>query len=132
MCLIQTQKLGLVGPFGESPDHLVRTLQSMWADNGDAISRQYAGTDALKGDVTRSGQRKIVGMVRDGYTSASRYYLSHMRDSQRQLAIDALLNEVLVGGWALVDGSHLSDQIDTVLLLTRYFNHKHKAFSMIS
>lgn len=159
MCLIQAQKLGLVGPFGESPDQLVRTLQSMWADNGDAISRQYAGTDALKGDVTRSGQRKIVGMVRDGYTSASRYYLSHMRDNQRQLAIDALLNgsitksnlrnedneceadeeesesigrlvsetvhfilpeqEVLVGGWALVDGSHLSDQIDTVLLLTR-------------
>lgn len=52
---------------------------------------QYAGTDALKGDVTRSGQRKLFGMVRDGYNSASRYYLSHMRDAQRQLAIDALL-----------------------------------------
>lgn len=39
--------------------------------------------------------------------------------------------EVLVGGWALVDGSHLSDQIDTVLLLTRYFNHRHKAFCKV-
>jgi hypothetical protein len=24
------------------------TFQTMWADNGDAISRQYAGTDAMK------------------------------------------------------------------------------------
>ena len=23
-------------------------FQTMWADNGDAISRQYAGTDAMK------------------------------------------------------------------------------------
>lgn len=52
---------------------------------------KYAGTDALKGDITRSGQRNLVGMVKDGYNSASRYYLSHMRDAQRQLAVDAVL-----------------------------------------
>ncbi|VDM44758.1 unnamed protein product [Toxocara canis] len=157
VCLVQAQKLGLVGPLGDSPHQLTRAIQSLWADNGDAISRQYAGTDAMKGDVTRNGQRRIVGMVRDGYTSASRYYLSHMRHAQRQLAIDTLLKdvsrrempnteeceadeeesesiarlvhetvhfvlperEVLVGGWALVHGSHLTDQIDTILLLTR-------------
>lgn len=52
---------------------------------------QYAGTDALKGDITRSGQWNLVGMVKDGYNSASRYYLSHMRDAQRQLVVDSLL-----------------------------------------
>lgn len=29
----------------------------MWASNGDAISLEYAGTSALKGDFTRSGFR---------------------------------------------------------------------------
>jgi hypothetical protein len=29
-------------------------FNTLWADNGDAISRQYAGTAALKGDFTRS------------------------------------------------------------------------------
>ncbi|VDK69400.1 unnamed protein product, partial [Cylicostephanus goldi] len=38
---------------------------------------QYAGTAALKGDVTRSGERRFAGIMKDGYNSASRYYLSH-------------------------------------------------------
>ncbi|CAF1112341.1 unnamed protein product [Adineta steineri] len=29
-------------------DHARNIFQTMWADNGDAISRQYAGTDAMK------------------------------------------------------------------------------------
>ncbi|TKR96464.1 hypothetical protein L596_010475 [Steinernema carpocapsae] len=156
ICMRQARKLGLMGPQNEEPEVLVKTLQTIWADHGDSISRQYAGTAALKGDVTRSGQRKLVGIMRDGYNSASRYYLSHMRDAQRQIAIDSLLlgrsdvkeedeeeedideesanigrlvhetvhfvlpeNEVLVGGWALVDGANQGDQIDTVVLLTR-------------
>jgi hypothetical protein len=28
--------------------HARIVFQTMWADNGDAISRQYAGTDAMK------------------------------------------------------------------------------------
>ncbi|CAG9531405.1 unnamed protein product [Cercopithifilaria johnstoni] len=157
LCLVQAQKLGIVGPQTDAPLDLIQALQTMWADNGDAISRQYAGTDALKGDITRSGQRNLVGMVKDGYNSASRYYLSHMRDAQRQLAVDTLLGksldageshceqfegeedevesigrlvreailfilpekEILVGGWALIEGSNNTDQIDSVLVLTK-------------
>ncbi len=37
-----------------------------WADNGDAISITYAGTPALKGDVTRTGKRSVKGMLDDG------------------------------------------------------------------
>ncbi|VDD88271.1 unnamed protein product [Enterobius vermicularis] len=91
VCLLQLRKLGLIGPLSQLPENFVRMLQSMWADNGDAVSRQYAGTNALKGDVTRCGQRGLVGIVRDGYNSASRYYYSHMKDSHRQMTIDALL-----------------------------------------
>uniref|UniRef100_A0A914C5A7 SAC domain-containing protein n=1 Tax=Acrobeloides nanus TaxID=290746 RepID=A0A914C5A7_9BILA len=160
VCLTQLRKLGLIGPLCEPPENLTQTLQLMWADNGDSISRQYAGTNALKGDFTRTGQRKFLGVVKDGYNSASRYYLAQMKDARRQRAIDAIIsgrsveavlkaskeevesedenevenigrlvhetihfvlpeNEVLVSSWALVDGGNPTDQIDTVMLLTR-------------
>uniref|UniRef100_A0A0K0FXZ8 Phosphatidylinositide phosphatase SAC2 (inferred by orthology to a human protein) n=1 Tax=Strongyloides venezuelensis TaxID=75913 RepID=A0A0K0FXZ8_STRVS len=152
VCLNQARKLGIIGPLTKTPQQLVQALQLMWADNGDAISRQYAGTNALKGDITRSGQRKVLGIMKDGYNSASRYYLSQIKDNQKQKIIDMILGkketqddieideeenenigrlvsetihfvlpdeEVLVGGFALVNGGNSADQIDTVLLLSR-------------
>ncbi|KAI6178217.1 SAC domain-containing protein [Aphelenchoides besseyi] len=91
ICATQARKLGLIEPFEETPGVLVQVLQQMWADHGDCISKQYAGTSALKGDVTRAGKRKLMGLMKDGYNSASRYYLSHVRDAQRQRAIEALI-----------------------------------------
>ncbi|CAM2722970.1 unnamed protein product [Rotaria socialis] len=46
---IMLKKLGLLD-FDESGlrDYPRTIFQTMWADNGDAISRQYAGTDAMK------------------------------------------------------------------------------------
>jgi len=35
-----------------------------WANNGDAVSQQYAGTSALKGDFTRTGRRRMRGTSR--------------------------------------------------------------------
>jgi hypothetical protein len=51
------------------------------------ISRQYAGTNALKGDYTRTGERNLSGLVKDGVNSASRYYLNHIRDTYRQAGL---------------------------------------------
>ncbi|KAF7640188.1 SAC domain-containing protein [Meloidogyne graminicola] len=91
VCLIQCRKLGIVEAEDNAPEHFIKLLQRMWADHGDLISKQYAGTSALKGDITRNGQRKISGFVKDGYNSASRYYLSQMCDANRQRVIDAIL-----------------------------------------
>jgi hypothetical protein len=41
-------KLGLIAPEGELPVNIRTTFQLLWANNGDTISRQYAGTNALK------------------------------------------------------------------------------------
>lgn len=45
---IQFCKLGLVSPEGDIPSNIKNTFQLLWANNGDAISKQYAGTNALK------------------------------------------------------------------------------------
>lgn len=45
---MQVTRLGLSGPDWPLPISLRSTLHELWADNGDVISRQYAGTNALK------------------------------------------------------------------------------------
>lgn len=50
-CLPQLKKLGVMPPEQPLPLKCYRIYQIMWANNGDTISKQYAGTAALK--VTR-------------------------------------------------------------------------------
>lgn len=69
---IQLTKLGLIVPEGQIPPLVRNTFQSLWANNGDIISKQYAGTNALKGDYTRTGERKFTGLMKDGMNSANR------------------------------------------------------------
>lgn len=44
----QLKKLGVMPPEQPLPVKCNRIYQIIWANNGDAISRQYAGTAALK------------------------------------------------------------------------------------
>ncbi|KAL3864881.1 hypothetical protein ACJMK2_006529, partial [Sinanodonta woodiana] len=88
----QCRKLGLLAPDESLPLNCRRIYQQMWANNGDAISQQYAGTVALKGDYTRTGERRLTGMMKDGVNSASRYYL-RFKDAYRQAAINLSLGQ---------------------------------------
>lgn len=63
----------------------------MWADNGDAISRQYAGTAALKGDFTRTRKRNWVGALSDFSLTLNRYYNNIFGDYFLQTCIDYYL-----------------------------------------
>lgn len=63
---------GLAPPYSQLPNELKTIFMLVWANNGDVISRQYAGTNALKGDYTRTGERKVSGMLKDGMNSANR------------------------------------------------------------
>ncbi|XP_070502747.1 phosphatidylinositide phosphatase SAC2 isoform X1 [Chironomus tepperi] len=90
----QLVKLGLAPPYSQLPIELKTIFMTLYANNGDTISRQYAGTNALKGDYTRTGERKISGLVKDGMNSANRYYLQHFVDSFRQSVLDLLLGNL--------------------------------------
>ncbi|KAG8189742.1 hypothetical protein JTE90_012918 [Oedothorax gibbosus] len=168
---IQFNKLGLLPPEGILPAGCRRIFQMLWANNGDIISRQYAGTVALKGDFTRTGERRIAGMMKDGYHSANRYYMNRFKDAFRQATIDLMMGnpvtedidavtpereeadpendmneqehhervkqliedckkilipeqEVVLGGWALIDADPVTGDPDTkdmdaILVLTK-------------
>lgn len=71
----------------------------LWADNGDAISRQYASTAALKGDFTRTKKRDYRGVIADAGLSISRFYSGIVNDYFSQTSIDYLLGTVTARVW---------------------------------
>eukprot|EP00798_Chlamydomonas_sp_ICE-L_P010765 gene10765-17852_t len=56
----------------------------LWADHGDAVSTQYAGSGAMKSGFTRTGKRTFGGVVDDGVKAVSRYYLNNFQDGRKQ------------------------------------------------
>ncbi|XP_054747755.1 phosphatidylinositide phosphatase SAC2 isoform X3 [Anastrepha obliqua] len=91
----QLVKLGLSPPYTPIPEQLKSPFMILWANNGDIISRQYAGTNALKGDYTRTGERKISGMMKDGMNSANRFFIQNFADSFRQCIIDLMQGKLV-------------------------------------
>ncbi|KAI5297648.1 hypothetical protein KEM55_004434, partial [Ascosphaera atra] len=68
----------------------------LWADNGDAISKQYSSTAALKGDYTRTRKRNMRGALNDLGLTLSRYYNNLVNDYFSQACIDYLLGNVTI------------------------------------
>ncbi|KAJ2412358.1 hypothetical protein H4218_000699 [Coemansia sp. IMI 209128] len=66
-------------------------LNQLWANNGDYISRQYAGTMAMKGDFTRTGKRNFSGLMNDASYSLARLWISTFRDYFSQSVLDFVL-----------------------------------------
>ncbi|KAI1448790.1 putative SAC1 protein [Annulohypoxylon stygium] len=66
-------------------------FRNLWADNADTVSNSYAGTGAMKTDITRTGKRTKAGIMGDGKVAVMRYYLNNFRDGPRQDAFDLFL-----------------------------------------
>ncbi|XP_072341585.1 phosphatidylinositide phosphatase SAC2-like [Scyliorhinus torazame] len=86
----QMKMLRLLPRRATLPQDVQKIFQIVWANNGDTISKQYAGTNAMKSDFTRYGQHKFSSVMKDSYRSAHRYYLHHFRHTYRQAVIDLM------------------------------------------
>ena len=75
-------------------DSSTQWFNTLWADNGDAISKQYSSTAALKGDYTRTRKRDYRGALNDFGLTLSRYYNNIVNDFFSQACIDYLLGNV--------------------------------------
>lgn len=65
-------------------------FKTLWVDQGDEISLEYSGTHALKRDLVRYGKQTMAGIIKDGMSAISRYYLNNFQDGVRQDAIDLI------------------------------------------
>ncbi|CAK5264927.1 unnamed protein product [Mycena citricolor] len=87
----QLSAVALTHPSSDGRTEADNVFNDVWANNGDAISRAYAGTSALKGDFTRTGKRDLSGMLNDGVNSLARMYTSTFSDWFSQAVIDFTL-----------------------------------------
>lgn len=85
----QLEELGL--KIDLKTDAETQWFNTLWADNGDAISKQYAGTSALKGDFTRTRKRNWTGALSDFSLTLNRYYNNIFGDYFLQTNIDYFL-----------------------------------------
>ncbi|KAK4182630.1 putative inositol-1,4,5-trisphosphate 5-phosphatase [Podospora australis] len=83
---------------------------SLWADNGDALSKIYAGTGALKSSFTRTGKMSFAGAIADVRKSATRLYHNNFTDQARQITIDTLLGR-MVGQSPVILFDPISDYV---------------------
>ena len=74
-----------------SSDPKTQWFNTLWADNGDAISMAYAGSAAMKGDFTRTRKRNWTGALSDLSLTLTRYYNNMFGDYFMQTCIDYYL-----------------------------------------
>ncbi|PYI10514.1 SacI domain and endonuclease/exonuclease/phosphatase family protein [Aspergillus sclerotiicarbonarius CBS 121057] len=79
---------------GEISSDIQLRHSTLWADNGDALSRIYAGTGALKTSFTRHGKMSFAGALADARKTATRIYVNNFADKGRQNTIDLLLGRL--------------------------------------
>lgn len=63
----------------------------LWAENGDKLSKIYAGTGALKTAFTRTGKVTFMNVLSDATRSANRFFINNFQDKSKQEVIDELL-----------------------------------------
>ena len=71
----------------------IQIFKNIWADNGDSISIQYAGTASCNSRITKKGKNGLMGLFKHGYVSLSRLYQGNFEDGFKQKCIDLFLNK---------------------------------------
>ncbi|KAI9027934.1 inositol polyphosphate phosphatase [Hyaloraphidium curvatum] len=67
------------------------TWRNLWSDNGDALSKIYAGSGAIRSSATRKGKQTLAGILDDASKSVQRFVVNNFVDKSRQETIDILL-----------------------------------------
>ena len=68
-------------------------FKNIWAENGDEISIQYAGTASTHTTVTKTGGHSLMGLIQHGIATVSRIYQGNFEDNFKQECIDILLQK---------------------------------------
>ncbi|GAA5965786.1 hypothetical protein JCM21900_004989 [Sporobolomyces salmonicolor] len=80
--------------WASSQSALWASHRTLWADNGDALSKAYTGTGAINTSFTRTGKKSFAGMLSDASKSVNRVFQQQFVDGGKQKAIDALLGNL--------------------------------------
>ncbi|KAL1916229.1 uncharacterized protein VTP21DRAFT_5846 [Calcarisporiella thermophila] len=80
---------------GLSSEGLLQHHSMLWAENGDGLSRIYAGTGALKTTFTRTGKVSFATLLNDATKSVNRFVINNFQDKSKQESIDYFLGKLM-------------------------------------
>ncbi|KAI8079720.1 SacI homology domain-containing protein [Halteromyces radiatus] len=95
-------------------DRFITAHANLWAENGDGLSKIYAGTGALKSAFTRTGKVTLMNVLSDAARSANRFYINNFQDKARQEIIDQLLGK-LAGQREILIHDPISDSVSQLM-----------------
>ncbi|CAO3592079.1 unnamed protein product [Absidia cylindrospora] len=95
-------------------DRFITAHANLWAENGDGLSKIYAGTGALKSAFTRTGKVTLMNVLGDAARSANRFYINTFQDKARQEIIDQLLGK-LSGQAEILIHDPISDSVSQLM-----------------
>ena len=70
-------------------------IKNIWAENGDTISIQYAGTESTITTVTKTGGHTFKGFIKHSIATVSRFYQGSFEDDFKQECIDTFLQKYI-------------------------------------
>ena len=106
--------------FALTNNQFKENFKDIWAENGDQISIQYAGTASTITTVTKTGGHNLMGIIQHGIATVSRIYQGSFEDYFKQECIDTFLQKNLSEGFVNpVINSELTKKKDE---FTKYMN----------
>ncbi|KAJ2964777.1 hypothetical protein NQZ79_g295 [Umbelopsis isabellina] len=96
-------------------DSLMSRHSHLWAENGDNLSKLYAGTGALKSAFTRTGKVTFMNVLGDATRSVNRFYINNFQDKAKQEVIDQLLGK-LIGQKEIMLYDPIQDTVTEIML----------------
>ena len=79
--------------FSVGNNQFKENFKNLWAENGDKLSIQYAGTSSTITTVTKTGGHSLMGFLQHGLATVSRLYQGNFEDNFKQECIDTLLQK---------------------------------------
>ncbi len=65
----------------------------MWAENGDVLSKQYAGTSSTITSVTKTGKQGFIGKIDQMRRGVERFLVNNIEDGHKHECIKLFLNQ---------------------------------------
>lgn len=80
--------------YESSRNPFILQIRNIWADNGDMISKIYAGTGATTSSVTRGAQKKgLFSYLDHGVKTISRFYVNNFEDDFKQKIYNLIVKQ---------------------------------------
>ena len=80
--------------FNDTSDgYMFDIAKNMWAENGDVISKQYAGTGSTITSVTKTGKQGFMGKIDQMRMGVERFLKNNIEDGHKHECIKISVNQ---------------------------------------